>query len=106
MPGSQSPYLTCRLQKGTSLAAAANGKYGLSLPFNLLTDYKPELLLAGQCLGLVGWLHWVFFAVWTFSTRGEQGLFSVEVHDLLIAETSRCRAQALGLRHSSCGVQA
>ena len=61
-------------------------------PFYLLTNYKPELLLAGQFFDLfgwlVGWLHWVFFAVWTFSTCGEQGLFFAMVHDLLIAATS------------------
>lgn len=80
MPGSQSPYLTYRQQKGTSLAAAANGNV-VYLSLYLLTDYKPEILLAGQFFDLFVWLvHWL-------STKSllcglsfllhEQGLFFV-----------------------------
>ena len=37
---------------------------------------------------------------WAFSSYGEQGLLFVEVHRLLIAVASRCRAWALGSQAS------
>ena len=51
---------------------------------------------------------------WAFSSYGEQGLLFVEVHRLLIAVASRCRAWALGAQASvvvarglsSCGTWA
>ena len=52
--------------------------------------------------------------VQAFSSCGEQGLLFIEVHSLLIAVASRCRAWALGTRASvvvarrlsSCGTRA
>ena len=38
----------------------------------------------------------LYCCTWAFSSCDEWGLLLVAVHGLLIAEASRCRAQALG----------
>ena len=52
MPGSHTPNIMSTVcTRACHLAAAANGEYGLFLPFTCsLTDYEPELLLAGEFL--------------------------------------------------------